>query len=94
MSKKFDPFKYTFLQSCECCDNKPVLKTTGMCGPCTYGEVDSMWDWLDEKYTGEELVAAKRYVRSLLNECWALGLGLEKDIQDKLLVILKQKEAK
>lgn len=92
MSKKFDPFKYTFLQSCECCDNKPVLKTTGMCGPCTYGEADSMWDWLEGEYKGKELKAAKKYVRGLLKECWALGITFEEDINSKLISLLEQKE--
>lgn len=30
---------------CECCgQNLPIVAETGMCGPCTFGEADSMFD--------------------------------------------------
>lgn len=33
---------------CENCDASPILPATGLCGPCTFGEADTvMGDWDD-----------------------------------------------
>lgn len=40
---------YTFKDGgCITCDQQPTLKDTGMCAVCTFGEADSMWEWLDD----------------------------------------------
>ena len=28
-------------RGCETCNEKPVVRITGMCGPCTFGEADT-----------------------------------------------------
>ena len=27
---------------CEVCDQKPIVPATGMCGPCTFGEAETI----------------------------------------------------
>jgi len=38
---------------CEVCDQSPVVSATGLCGPCTWGEADTMngawWGEDDER---------------------------------------------
>lgn len=58
---------YTFKEECDC-GNKPVLKELGMCSVCTFGEASSMWEWLDEKWTGKERKLAQQYVAETINE--------------------------
>lgn len=39
---------------CEVCDAKPTVNATGLCGPCTWGESETVngawWGEDDEKY--------------------------------------------
>lgn len=51
---------YTFKGECDC-GNKPILKDIGMCSVCTYGEADSMWEWLDD-FPKTERRLAEKYV--------------------------------
>jgi hypothetical protein len=30
---------------CSSCDHSPIVPATGLCGPCTWGEVDTIDDW-------------------------------------------------
>lgn len=45
MSRRND---FTFTEECMTCEQKPVMKDTGMCAVCTFGESDALWDWLGE----------------------------------------------
>ena len=41
-----EAFKADWERECEVCSAKPVVNATGMCGPCTFGEaetVDGNW---------------------------------------------------
>lgn len=31
-----------YSRGCICCGDTPVVPTTGMCGPCTFGEADTV----------------------------------------------------
>lgn len=53
---------YTFKQACDVCDQRPILKDTGMCSTCTFGERGSMWEWLDDGVAKTERKLAERYV--------------------------------
>jgi len=34
---------------CESCGASPILPLTGICGPCTFGEADTVGgDWMDQ----------------------------------------------
>ncbi len=80
---------YTFRHECESCGARPVLKITGMCGPCTYGEADSAWDWINEYYAGRELKLAKQYIQDLYKELQGSGLSLDPEIHNRLQSILR-----
>jgi len=30
-----------WLEKCDLCDSSPVVSSTGLCGPCTFGEADT-----------------------------------------------------
>lgn len=85
---------YTFRHECEVCGARPVLKITGMCGPCTYGEADSAWDWISEYYAGRELKLAKQYIQDLYKDLSESGLGLAPEIHHRLQSILRAPEVK
>jgi hypothetical protein len=34
-------FEKDWSRACEICTQKPVVKATGMCGPCTFGEAET-----------------------------------------------------
>lgn len=59
---------YTFKYSCDTCDQKPVLKDTGMCSVCTFGEADSMWEWLDDNVVNVERKATQQFIDQQLVE--------------------------
>ena len=46
-------FRPDWTSECESCGQKPVVSATGLCGPCTWGEADTMngawWDEDDER---------------------------------------------
>lgn len=29
-------------KKCECCGQSPIVPATGLCGPCTFGEADTI----------------------------------------------------
>ena len=35
-----------WFSSCINCGQMPTVEDTDLCGPCCFGETDSMWDWL------------------------------------------------
>ena len=35
-------FEPDWTKKCENCDQTPIVPCTGMCGPCTWGEADTM----------------------------------------------------
>ncbi len=39
---KDDPFAKDWTRGCQNCDQKPVVNMTGLCGPCTWGESDTI----------------------------------------------------
>lgn len=85
---------YTFRHKCESCGGRPVLKATGMCAVCTYGEADSCWDWIDEYWTGRELKLAKQYIQDLYKELKADGIGVAPEIHARLQSILRAPKEK
>jgi len=43
INKKPDPdTEPDWTGSCEVCGQSPILPATGMCGPCTFGEADTV----------------------------------------------------
>lgn len=36
--KRDDSLDKDYTRKCEVCGAKPVVKATGLCGPCTFGE--------------------------------------------------------
>ena len=34
-------FEPDWLETCDACDSSPVVPSTGLCGPCTFGEADT-----------------------------------------------------
>lgn len=75
---------YTFRHECDSCGAKPVLRDTGMCAVCTYGEADSCWDWIDEYWAGSELKLVKQYIHELYIDLKKDGLGLAPEIHTRL----------
>lgn len=67
MSRKLKA-DYTFRQACDVCDQKPVLKNLGMCAVCTFGEADSMWEWLYDDVVKTEQKAAEKYILKVMTE--------------------------
>jgi len=59
---------YTFKQECSSCEQKPIIKQTGMCSTCTFGERSSMWEWLDTKLSFEERKLAVDCTMAMFNE--------------------------
>lgn len=53
-----EAFRPDWERACEVCDQKPVVNATGLCGPCTWGEADTMngewWSEEDEHRYQEE----------------------------------------
>jgi hypothetical protein len=35
-------FEPDWLETCDVCDSSPVVPSTGLCGPCTFGEADTV----------------------------------------------------
>lgn len=85
---------YTFRHECDVCGARPVLKVSGMCGPCTYGEADSAWDWINDYWTGSELKLAKQYIHDLYKELKADGMGVAPEIHARLQSILRAPKEK
>lgn len=59
---------YTFKHACDSCDQRPVIKGTGLCAVCTFGEADSMWEWLWDDVVKVERKQAKRFIIDFLQE--------------------------
>jgi hypothetical protein len=36
-----EAFEAVWTAECEVCGQKPVVRATGLCGPCTFGEADT-----------------------------------------------------
>lgn len=36
-----EAFEKDYSRKCEVCGDKPVVRATGLCGPCTFGEADT-----------------------------------------------------
>jgi len=34
-------FEPDWLETCDVCDSSPTVPSTGLCGPCTFGEADT-----------------------------------------------------
>lgn len=64
---------YTFKEECDC-GVKPVLKDVGMCSVCTFGEADSMWEWLDDGVVKTERKAAQKYIDKEIQEMGDAGM--------------------
>lgn len=37
-----EAFAADYTRKCEVCDGKPVVNATGLCGPCTFGEAETI----------------------------------------------------
>ena len=37
-----EAFAADYTRECEVCGSKPVVNETGLCGPCTFGEADTV----------------------------------------------------
>ena len=37
-----DPFEALWDEECEVCGDTPIVAGSGMCGPCTFGESDTI----------------------------------------------------
>lgn len=79
---------YTFKHACEICDSSPVLKATDLCAVCTFGEADSMWEWLNENWIGKELKLAKSYLKDIIKKMHAGNISFKNDIQKRVSEIL------
>lgn len=66
--------QYTFKQSCDSCDTKPVLKSVGLCSVCCYGEAASLWEWLDDPVVKVELKAAQKKLDQEILEMGDAGM--------------------
>jgi len=45
-----DSFRPDWERKCEVCEAQPVVPVSGLCGPCHFGEADTMFgDWWDDK---------------------------------------------
>lgn len=85
---------YTFKYECDVCEQKPVLKDTGLCAVCTFGEADALWDWLDERWEGKELKAAQRYLKDQQRELSKYNMAWSHEIAPRILEILSLKDSK
>lgn len=74
MKHKQDSASYTFRYACDVCDTRPVLKELGMCAVCTFGEADSMWEWLWDGVVKAEKQAAEQWLRLQFKEMRDAGL--------------------
>lgn len=83
--------EYTFRQPCDVCDQRPTLKTTGMCAVCTFGEADALWEWLDEHWEGKELYNAQQYLKQLQRELQAAGMDFAPEINTRIRELLSFK---
>lgn len=82
---------YTFKQECEVCGNKPVLKDLGMCSVCTFGEADSLWEWLYEHWEGKELYHAQQYLKQMQRELVEAGMDFAPEINTRVRQLLSFK---
>lgn len=85
---------YTFRHECDSCGAKPVLRATGMCAVCTYGEADSYWDWVNEYWAGGQLKLVKQYIHSLYNEMKGSGIALAPELHNRLQAIMRSPKEK
>lgn len=85
---------YTFRHECESCGERPVLKATGMCAVCTYGEADSYWDWANEYWAGRELKLVKQHIHNLYNEMKGSGITLAPELHNRLQAIMRSPKEK
>ena len=81
---------YTFTEACEVCGAKPVIKGNGMCSVCNFGEADSMWEWLDEKWVGKERKLAQKYAMSILTDIELVDLDGKVDPIKAVLLHIDQ----
>lgn len=72
---------------CINCGQMPTIEDTELCGPCCFGEADSMWDWLWEDWKGCK--KASKYASRLLKKVKEAGLRYEPDIEARLKEIAK-----
>lgn len=85
---------YTFRGTCDVCGGKPVLQDLGMCAVCTFGEADSMWEWLYERWEGKELVQAQKYLRQQQRELSQYNMSFSPEIASRVGEILALKNVK
>lgn len=73
---------------CINCGQMPTVEDTELCGPCCFGEADSIWDWLWEDWKGCK--KASKYASKLLKEANDAGLKYISDIENRLKEIVKE----
>lgn len=79
--------KYRFTP-CESCGQMPIVADTGLCGPCCFGEADSMYDWVWEDWHGNR--RAGWYAFHLLQEAREYGMRYEPDLEKRLKQLAKE----
>ena len=80
---------------CINCGQMPTIDETGLCGPCCYGEADSMYDWLwDKDVNWKNNKKAAKHALYLLDDCAKHGLRFAPEIEDRLLEIMKEGDPK
>lgn len=49
-AKQKAQFRPSWIQKCDNCGQSPIVPVTNLCGPCTFGEADTvMGGWWDDK---------------------------------------------
>ena len=52
-AKEKEQCRPDWTKKCEVCGADPIVPVTGMCGPCTWGEADTMnGEWWDDQADG------------------------------------------
>lgn len=62
----YEKRRLELIWNCKCtsCDATPVVRFSGLCGPCTFGEVDTLnGEWWD-KNDDAELVQLEKAARA------------------------------
>lgn len=82
---------YTFRYDCEVCGITPVLKDMGMCSVCTYGEADSVWEWVYQRWSGKELKPAQQYLRKMKSDLAKSNMEFSPELDSRVNKILSLK---
>lgn len=85
---------YDFKHVCINCGQRPTIDKTGLCGPCCFGEAESMYDWLWDNIDWTNNKRAARHALWMLDDAAKCGLTYSKEIENRLFEIMKQGDPK